>query len=100
MNHAGIVLPCASLRWPVSISWFISTFTSVESPTTFARIFIGSAIVFALQCTRPFAGSDWRLPAATAQRDLDLLCPDVVIAIGLDQRIDGRPLRHPDANGD
>src|SRR4029453_19661044 len=78
MNHAGIALPCASLRWPVSISWFISTFTSVESPTTFARIFIGSAMS----------------ASAATQRHLDLLRSDLVLAVGLDERVDVGALPH------
>src|SRR5690349_12831208 len=44
MNHAGIVAPFESLRWPVSISWLISTRTSTLSPAIVARIFIGSAM--------------------------------------------------------
>src|ERR1700694_5983161 len=46
MNHAGIVAPFESLRWPVSISWLISTRTSTLSPAIVARIFIGSVIIF------------------------------------------------------
>src|SRR5512147_3182718 len=81
MNQAGMTLPCASLRWPVSISWFISTFTSVESPTTFARIFIGSAMS----------------ASAAAQRDFDLLRRDVVLAVGLDERVHVGALPHLDS---
>src|SRR4051812_3722046 len=44
MNHAGMTAPLASLRWPVSISCAISTFTSTLSPAMLARIFIGSAM--------------------------------------------------------
>src|SRR6476619_6499545 len=44
MNQAGMVAPLESLRWPVSISWAIRTFTSTLSPTMLARIFIGSAM--------------------------------------------------------
>src|SRR5438128_1446296 len=44
MNHAGIVWPFASLRWPLSISWLMRTFTSTLSPAIAARIFIGSAM--------------------------------------------------------
>ena len=45
MNQAGIALPEASLRWPVSISWLISTRTVVLSPAAWARMRIGSAMV-------------------------------------------------------
>src|SRR5512141_3010304 len=47
MNQAGMSLPLESLRWPVSISWDISTFTSTLSPAIAARIFIGSAMASA-----------------------------------------------------
>src|SRR5437773_7855454 len=82
MNQAGIVVPCASFRRPVSISWLISTFTSVTSPTAFARIFIGSAMTSS---------------SASAQRDFDFLGRDVVLAVGLDQCVDVRRLCHLDA---
>src|SRR4051812_40539453 len=58
MNHAGIVAPLASLRWPVSISWLMSTFTSTLSPAIVARIFMGSDILLA---------------SASAERDLHFL---------------------------
>ena len=48
MNHAGIVLPAESLRWPVSISWLISTRTVALSPAAWARMRIGSAMSFSL----------------------------------------------------
>jgi hypothetical protein len=47
MNQAGMVLPEESLRWPVSISWLISTRTVTLSPAAWARMRIGSAMVFA-----------------------------------------------------
>src|ERR1700751_2758721 len=78
MNHAGIVCPCESLRWPVSISWFISTLTSVPSPERVARIFIGSAMS----------------TSASAKRHLDLLRGYVVLALGFYPRMDVRGLRH------
>src|ERR1700704_6673452 len=78
MNQAGMTAPCASLRWPVSISWLMSTLTSVESPTTLARIFIGSAMS----------------SSASAQRHFDVLGSDVVLPILLDQREDVRALSH------
>src|SRR5215467_6259673 len=56
----------------------MSTFTSVVSPVTVARIFIGSLIS----------------PPAPAERHLDLLRGDVVLPIGSDQCIDVRRLRH------
>src|SRR5438105_4820663 len=71
MNHAGIVWPFASLRWPLSISWLMSTFTSTLSPAIAARIFIGSAI---------------RLASAAAQGDLHFLGRVVVLAVRLHQR--------------
>jgi hypothetical protein len=40
------VLPDESLRCPVSISWLISTFTSVMPSFALARIFMGSAIFY------------------------------------------------------
>src|SRR5437773_1899198 len=84
MNHAGMTWPFASLRWPVSISWLMSTLISVESPTTLARIFIGSAIS----------------ASAAAQSDLHFLGCDEVLSIGLDQRVNVRGLRHLDAGRD
>src|ERR1700730_4379703 len=85
INHAGIVFPCASLRSPVSISWFIKTLTSVESPTRLARIFIGSAMS----------------TSATAERDLDFLGRHVILAVSLDERVDVGSLvhLHPRRNG-
>src|SRR5205814_1374210 len=81
-THVTMILsPFASLRCPVSISWLMSTLTSVESPTLLARIFIGSAM---------------SSPAA-AQSDLDFLGRDIGLAVGLDQRVDLRGLRHLDA---
>src|SRR5208283_3825040 len=81
MNHAGIGCPCASLRCPLSISWLISTLTSVESPTSVARIFIGSGIS----------------ASAAAEGDFDLLGGDVVFSVGAHQGVDVRGLRHLDA---
>src|SRR6266566_2328257 len=78
MNHAGIVWPCASLRCPVSISWLINTLTSVESPSVVARIFIGSAMS----------------SSATAQGYFNVLHGNVILAVGFDQSIDVRALRH------
>src|SRR5829696_1933830 len=66
MNHAGMVAPLASLRWPVSISWLMSTFTSTLSPTMLARIFIGSAMS----------------ASAPAQGDLHFLGRIVELAVG------------------
>jgi len=42
--HAGIVFPAASLRWPVSISWLISTRTVAFPSAAWARMRIGSAM--------------------------------------------------------
>src|SRR6266702_5194194 len=81
MNHAGMTVPCASLRCPVSISWLIRTLTSVESPTTFARIFIGSAIS----------------ASASAERHLHLLGGHKIFALRSDEREDIARLGHLDA---
>src|SRR5258706_14736377 len=84
MNHAGIVWPCASLRCPVSISWLINTLTSVESPSVVARIFIGSAIS----------------SSAATEGYFNVLPGDAILAVGLDQRVDIRALRHLNARRD
>src|SRR5512139_3149682 len=41
MKCAGITLPDASLRWPVSMMWLISTLTSTTPPLSVARMRIG-----------------------------------------------------------
>src|SRR5204863_7030490 len=79
MNQAGMTAPFASLRWPVSISWLISTFTSTLSPAIEARIFIGSAM---------------SLTSASAESDLHFLGGVVELAVGLDQREHVRRLAH------
>src|SRR6202171_3154436 len=84
MNQAGMTAPCAALRLPVSISWFISTLTSVESPTMLARIFIGSAMS----------------SSASAECYFDFLGRDVILAVGLHQRDDIRALPHLDPGAD
>src|SRR2546422_1300307 len=84
MNHAGIGCPCASLRCPVSISWLIRTLTSVESPSVVARIFIGSAMS----------------SSAAAQGYFNVLSGDVILAVGFDQCVDIRALRHLHARRD
>ena len=45
---AGITLPEASLRCPVSISWLIKTRTVALAPDIWARILIGSAMLVLL----------------------------------------------------
>src|SRR5207237_5048406 len=47
MKCIGTSLPSESLRWPVSIGWFISTRTSVKPCPSVARIFIGPV---AMEC--------------------------------------------------
>src|SRR5215813_1851223 len=84
MKCGGTSAPFASLRWPVSISWLISTRTSTLSPVMFARMRIGSAM------SAP----------ASAERHLDLLRGVVVLAVGLDHRVDVRGLGHLHARGD
>src|SRR5713226_5049809 len=84
MKCAGMALPLASLRRPVSISWAISTFTSTLSPVMLARIRIGSAI------SAP----------APADGDIDFLDRMEVLAVRDDERIDVRRLRHLDAGAD
>src|SRR4029453_10153538 len=86
MNHAGIALPCESLRCPVSIWWLISTFTSVVSPTRLARMRIGSAM---------FSPS----AAAAAESNLDLFRRHVKLPVGFHQRVDIGGLRHLDPRG-
>src|SRR5579863_10482163 len=48
MNRAGTIWPEGSLRNPVSITWFIKTFTSVTPSLLVARIFIGRPMRFLL----------------------------------------------------
>src|SRR6266853_567618 len=84
MKCAGIALPLASLRRPVSISWAISTFTSTLSPVMLARMRIGSAIS----------------PPASADGDLDFLHRVEVLAVRDHERVDVRRLRHLDAGAD
>src|SRR5262245_30588443 len=69
MKCSGTTFPAASLRCPVSIGCAISTRTSSRSPSSFARIFIGSAIAF------PSA-------AAAADGDLHLLDGGEELAVG------------------
>src|SRR5258708_22615814 len=80
MKCAGMALPLASLRRPVSISWAISTFTSTLSPVMLARMRIGSAI-FTPQL--PFRSSRIRssppqrpCKAAVALRQHTHQCPE------------------------
>ena len=42
MCQAGMTLPALSLRWPVSISWLMSTRTVALPPADWARIRMGS----------------------------------------------------------
>src|SRR5512140_940315 len=89
MNQAGTTLPAASLRWPVSISWLINTRTVVLSPAAWARMRIGSAMVYLL-----FADS----AAAAAERDLDLFRGVEHLAVGHQRHgEDVRRLAHLDA---
>src|SRR5215467_969743 len=84
MKCAGTSAPPASLRWPVSISWAISTRTSTLSPVMFARMRIGSAM------SAP----------APAERHLDLLRGVEVLAVGPDHRVDVGRLGHLHARRD
>src|SRR6266705_3608990 len=84
MKCAGMALPPASLRRPVSISWAISTFTSTLSPVMLARMRIGSAIS----------------PSAPADGDFDFLHRVEVLAVRCHERVDIRRLRHLDAGAD
>src|SRR5437660_266945 len=84
MKCAGMALPPASLRRPVSISWAISTFTSTLSPVMLARMRIGSAI------STP----------TPADRDLDFLHRVEVLAVRDHERVDVRRLPHLDAGAD
>src|SRR6266702_1362618 len=84
MKCAGMALPLASLRRPVSISWAISTFTSTLSPVMLARMRIGSAIS----------------PSAPADGDFDFLHRVEVLAVRCHERVDIRRLRHLDAGAD
>src|SRR5438034_681293 len=81
---AGMALPLASLRRPVSISCAISTFTSPLSPVMLARMRIGSAMS----------------PPAPADGNLDLLHRMEVLAVRDHERVDIRSLRHLDAGAD
>src|SRR6266496_3272868 len=84
MKCAGMALPLASLRRPVSISWAISTFTSTLSPVMLARMRIGSAIS----------------TSASTNRYFDFLHRVEVLAVRCDERVDIRRLRHLDAGAD
>src|SRR5438046_10520967 len=77
MKCAGMALPLASLRRPVSISCAISTFTSTLSPVMLARMRIGSAI------STP----------ASADRHFDLLHRMEVLAVRDYERVDIRRLQ-------
>src|SRR5690606_8932080 len=99
MYQAGITLPDASLRWPVSISCAISTRTSAAPSFIVARIFIWSAICV----VSGFVGlpdRDTGSTAATADGHLDLFPGHVELAVGLHQRHDVRTLAHLDAHAD
>src|SRR5712691_7953473 len=78
MKCAGMALPLASLRRPVSISWAISTFTSTLSPVMLARMRIGSAIS----------------TSASTNGHLDFLHRMEVLAVRDDERIEVGGLRH------
>src|SRR5256714_4190904 len=84
MKCAGMALPPASLRRPVSISWAISSFTSTLSPVMLARMRIGSAMS----------------TSTSTYGDLDLLHRVEVLAVRDDERVDVRRLRHLDAGAD
>src|SRR5256885_9692075 len=84
MKCAGMILPCASLRSPVSMSCDISTFTSTFSPVMLARMRIGSAI------STP----------TSPDGDLDLLHRVQVLAVRDHERVDVRGLRHLDARSE
>src|SRR5258707_1158776 len=84
MKCAGMILPCASLRSPVSISCDISTFTSTLSPVMLARMRIGSA----MSAYTPTDG------------DLDFLHRMEVLAVRDRERIDIRRLPQLDARAD
>src|SRR5712691_1631597 len=84
MKCAGMGLPLASLRRPVSISWAISTLTSTLSPVMLARMRIGSAI------SAP----------ASPDGDLDFLYRVEVLSVRYHERMDVRCFRHLDAGAD
>src|SRR2546430_15480840 len=84
MKCAGMALPPASLRSPVSISWAISTFASTLSPVMLARMRIGSAIS----------------TSASTDRHFDFLHRMQVLAVCDHERIDVRRLPHLDAGAD
>src|SRR5260221_9748301 len=84
MKCAGMILPCASLRSPVSISCDISTFTSTLSPVMFARMRIGSA----MSASTP------------TNSDFDFLHRVEVLAVRDRERINVRCLRHLDVAPD
>src|SRR4029078_8871013 len=94
MCQAGIVLPSASLRWPVSISWLISTRTIAPLPWACARMRIGSDISAAPSGSGSSA-------AAAAERDLDFLLREQRAPVA--EQGDGdhvRRLRHLHAGSD
>src|SRR3982074_1713911 len=80
MKCAGMGLPLASLRKPVSISWAISTFTSTLSPVVWAARPLGPAIS----------------PPPPADGDLDFLHRVEVLAVRDHERIDVRCFGHLD----
>src|SRR5690348_11293015 len=81
MKCAGTILPCASLRWPVSISWAMSTLMSTLPRSMAARMRIGSAIS----------------ASAPADGDFDLLDRVEVPPVREDERVDIGGLGHLDA---
>src|ERR1700704_1335159 len=84
MKCAGMALPLASLRRPVSISWAIRTFTSTLSPVMLTRMRIGSAIS----------------PSTPTDGDLDFLHRVKILAVRDHERIDVRCFGHLDAGAD
>src|SRR5690242_1966968 len=81
MKCAGTILPCASLRWPVSISWAMSTLMSTLPWSIAARMRIGSAMS----------------ASAPADGDFDLLDRVEVLPVREDERVDIGGLGHLDA---
>src|SRR5437868_15235848 len=84
MKCAGTKLPALSLRWPVSISWLISTFTLTVPSLATSRMRIGSATS----------------ASTSAEGYLDLFLRHVELPVRLHQRKDFRGLAHFDARGD